>query len=366
MPTEVLLILPTMALVLTFLNALTMRVVKNHNLSTVDEKISILIPMRNEEKNAALILENVLAQKGLNNFSLSILDDQSADTTGEILKKYQYEYPRKLQVTNGVDLPAGWLGKPWACYQLAQSIEQKDNHYLVFLDADVRLSPYALQSSIQLMNEKCLDFLSPHPQELAEKFLEKIIQPLLQWSWLASVPLRLAERLGIESMTIANGQCLIIRQQTYEAIGGHASVKSEVLEDLALVRTLARKHYRGTVADASNYFSCRMYSSSKELIEGYTKSLWRAFGSPFGAMVATSLLLAIGLAPVISLIYANPLGLIAYCEVAFSFAIAARRTHSSFAAVFLHPLSVLIVICLLIISFYKRGRGRLVWKGRTL
>jgi len=122
------------------------------------------------------------------------------------------------------------------------------------------------------------EFVSPYPRQIAKTWIERLIQPLLQWSWLSSVPLRLAQRFRISSMTIANGQFFIVKRSAYEKVGGHASIKGEVLDDLRLARLLINHGFSGGVAEGSQVAECRMYETTSSLVQGYTKSLWNAFG----------------------------------------------------------------------------------------
>jgi glycosyltransferase involved in cell wall biosynthesis len=320
-----------------------------------------LIPARNEEENIEECLASVGASKGLAHWQVFILDDRSEDGTADILKRYRANF--ELIKLLGDELPSGWLGKPWACRQLSEHASGK---YLVFLDADVRLSPSAISSSIALMERLEWDFISPHPRQIALGFLERLIQPLLQWSWLASVPLRIAERFGIPSMTIANGQFFIVHRDAYAAIGGHEAIKSEVLDDLTLARTLIRAGFTGGVAEGSSVAQTRMYTSSNALVDGYTKSLWKAFGNPFGTFLATALLLSTQILPLLLGIAGYSLGWIAFFVMSLSHALAAIRTRSSTANIFLYPISTFILLVLLGESIRRHIRGKNIWRGRYI
>src|SRR6185436_11595038 len=136
---------------------------------------------------------------------------------------------------------------------------------LVFLDADVRLRPGAIAATVALLGER--DLVCPYPRQVAGTAAERLVQPLLQWSWLTFLPLRLAERSPRPSLSAANGQLLAVRRAAYERAGG-----------------------RGGVADGTALADCRMYAGWPELRDGYTKSLWAAFGSPARAGCVAGLL----------------------------------------------------------------------------
>jgi glycosyltransferase involved in cell wall biosynthesis len=327
-----------------------MRVVGLKGVTTVGESVDVLIPMRDEEENVEGSLKSTLNSELLEASSVYVLDDGSTDQTGKLISEF------KVNKLTGTQLPAGWLGKVWACHNLSKAGSGK---YLVFLDADVRLHPYAIASAITRMNKFGWDFISPYPRQIAGSFLEKLIQPLLQWSWLASVPLRLAEKFPNRSMTIANGQFFIVKRSAYEEAGGHAAIPGEVLDDLELARLLISKGFKGGVADGSAVASCRMYKTNSQLIDGYTKSLWKAFGGQFGTIVAIILLFFTGISPY--------LGIGAPATFIFlSRFLAAIKTRSNPAYAFLHPISIVILLYLITLSSIRKSRGTLIWRGRTV
>jgi glycosyltransferase involved in cell wall biosynthesis len=338
------------ALIITVVNVINMRVVGLKGVTTIGESVDVLIPMRDEEDNVEGSLKSTLNSELLEASSVYALDDNSTDQTGKLISEF------KVNKLTGTQLPAGWLGKVWACHNLSKAGSGK---YLVFLDADVRLHPYAIASAITRMNKFGWDFISPYPRQIAGSFLEKLIQPLLQWSWLASVPLRLAEKFPNRSMTIANGQFFIVKRSAYEEAGGHAAIPGEVLDDLELARLLISKGFKGGVADGSAVASCRMYKTNSQLIDGYTKSLWKAFGGQFGTIVAIILLFFTGISPY--------LGIGAPATFIFlSRFLAAIKTRSNPAYAFLHPISIVILLYLIVLSSVRKSRGTLIWRGRTV
>ncbi len=338
------------ALIITVVNVINMRVVGLKGVTTIGESVDVLIPMRDEEDNVGGSLKSALNSELLEASSVYVLDDGSTDQTGKLISEF------KVNKLTGTELPAGWLGKVWACHNLSKAGSGK---YLVFLDADVRLHPYAIASAITRMNKFGWDFISPYPRQIAGSFLEKLIQPLLQWSWLASVPLRLAEKFPNRSMTIANGQFFIVKRSAYEEAGGHAAIPGEVLDDLELARLLISKGFKGGVADGSAVASCRMYKTNSQLIDGYTKSLWKAFGGQFGTVVAIILLFFTGISPY--------LGIGAPATFIFlSRFLAAIKTRSNPAYAFLHPISIVILLYLITLSSIRKSRGTLIWRGRTV
>ncbi|MEY2634879.1 MAG: hypothetical protein RIS75_819, partial [Actinomycetota bacterium] len=241
----------------------------------VNPKVSVLIPARNEAHRITPTLQSVLAQT-YQNLEIVVLDDASTDSTSKVVHDLIKDAPHARIVRSMEALPAGWLGKPWACQRLGQLAT---GEIFMFLDADVILEPEALELCISLMHDSELDVMCPYPNQTTATFSQRLIQPLLHWSWLTTLPLDIAESSKRPSLTAGNGQILFITREMYQKIDGHASVKDQVLEDINVVRQVKLHGGTGGVVDGTAIATCLMYNTNQEMIEGYTKSLWNAFGS---------------------------------------------------------------------------------------
>ena len=352
---EISLALSCLAFALVILNSLTIRVVRNQPFE-IRESVSILVPMRNEEKNAANCVTTLISQAGLLDFEILVVDDNSTDQTKRELLKFS-----EIKLLNGKPLPDGWLGKLWALDQLVLASSGK---YLVFIDADVRLTPNAIASAIKQMRD--WDFISAYPKQITSGFIQRLFQPLLQWSWLASVPLIISQKFSVQSMVVANGQFLIIKRGAYLKSGGFGLVRSEVLDDLMIAKQLVKSGFKGGVAEASNVATCQMYDSSKQLIKGYQKSLWKAFGSPLGSIAAIALLFITGVLPLIATVFGSEIGLISFSLILLSRIISAIRTNALPNTALLHPLAILFLIGLIAYSWVGKLSKSLTWRDRPV
>jgi hypothetical protein len=328
-----------------------------------DERVSVLLPVRDEAVRVAACLRSVLAQAGV--AEILVLDDGSTDGTAAVAHEAAAGDPR-VEVLAGKPLPAGWLGKPHACQQLADAADARSG-VLLFVDADVVLHPGAVPATVDLLRRYRLDLVSPYPRQLAVSPAERLVQPLLQWSWLTFLPLRLAERSPRPSLAAANGQLLAVRREAYERAGGHGAVRGEVLDDVALLRAVKRAGGRGTVADGTALATCRMYGGWPELRDGYTKSLWSAFGSRVGAAGIAGLLTVTYVVPAVAALRGSAVGLAGYAAGVTGRVVAARRTGGQvWPDALAHPLSVLTLTALTARSWRAHRAGTLTWKGRTL
>jgi glycosyltransferase involved in cell wall biosynthesis len=322
--------------------------------------VAVLLPVRNEAVNIIEFVASLKAQVGISDLNFYFLDDNSQDETAELLKREIAGDPR-FSVISGSPLPEGWLGKPWALEQLRTRIKAD---YFVNIDADVRLVPLAICAAINLLIDQELDFVSPYPKQIANTFGERMIQPLLHWSWLSTVPLRMAEKSGRASFAVANGQFFAVRETALSKVSGYSAIKSAVLDDMELARTLLRSGFKGTVADGAHLATCHMYNSWAEVKAGYGKSLWAAFGSKFGSLIAVAFLFLTGIFPLIAIFAGFSAGFYALEFVIVSRIIAARISGARFIDTAFHPLSSLLLIYLIIYSW--SARGKVLWKGRAI
>ena len=332
-------------------------------LADITESVEILIPARNEESTIYACVSSALAQTGLANFKVTVLDDGSTDSTLEVLNGISDARLKVLPSTD--EPPQGWLGKTWACARLA---EQSVANYLVFIDADVELKPQAVARSIELLKIDQLSFISPYPRQQVKSPLTRLVQPLLQWSWLSTVPLTVAARTTRNSLSVANGQFIVCSRDAYLEAGGHTKVANEVLDDIMLLRAFYEVGQKGTVADGTNLATCLMYETDRELISGYSKSLWRAFNGPIGSLVTNAFLFAIYVLPVLQLGTENIyLSALAILGATYGRWIVAIRTKQKLTPdVFLHSLSILAFNLLNGYSWMRHLIGRNEWKGRSV
>nr|NLI49659.1 glycosyltransferase [Propionibacterium sp.] len=334
----------------------------------IAERVSVLVPARNEAAHVGITVAGLLDQAGVPDLEVIVLDDGSTDATPEILGGFA---DPRLTVVTGADEPPppGWLGKPWACARLA---ERATGSVLVFADADVAFGPHALRAAVAELRAGGFALVSPFPREVADDWLGRLVQPLLTWSWAATLPLRLAETLPHPSLSAANGQFLVFDADAYRRLGGHAAVAGDVLEDLGLARAVKAAGGRAAPLNAAHLASCRMYATPADLVDGYGKSLWAAFGGPAGSLAVTALLgLAYVVPPLGVLLGGRPgvrlAGAVGYAAgVAGRAAVAARVANRVWPDAAAHPASIAAFAALNGISWWRRLRGTASWKGRPV
>ncbi|ANZ41634.1 glycosyl transferase [Lentzea guizhouensis] len=327
------------------------------------EKVSVLVPARNEAHRIAATIRSLRNQVGVPELEVVVLDDGSSDGTAGEVRRVAGDDERVRVVTGG-ELPAGWLGKPHACAQLADLAQ---GGVLVFVDADVVLVPHAIASAVALLRENDLDVVSPFPRQLADGAGARLVQPLLQWSWLVFLPLRLAERSPRPSLAAANGQFLVVDATAYHRSGGFAGIATAVLDDIALLRAVKRSGGRGVVVDGSTVAACRMYEDWAEVRDGYEKSLWSATGSPVAAAVLSVVLAWLYVLPPVAALAGSRAGAAGYAAGVLTRVVTARATGGRvWPDALAHPVSVGVLLTLVARSWRARRAGVLRWKDRSL
>ena len=333
---------------------------KPSNNSTISDFVSVIVPLRNEAHNVEPLIASLAAQTGLAHVEYILLDDDSEDESLKLITAAIAAYPN-FRVLKGEPLPAGWLGKTWALQQL---LEASAGEILVSIDADVRITPEAISKSITSMKSMGLDFLSPYPRQLATTWGERLIQPLLQWSWMSTLPLRIAQSSSRPSMAVANGQFFIVQKNALVATQGYGLVRAAVLDDLYLARELLKTGSHGAVVNGASIAQCRMYASWCEIESGYGKSLNGAFGSFFGAHCAVAIIFLTGVAPIVLGVMGSAWGWISYLLIVITRALSAISSRARIIDSLLHPISSALLIYLIFYSYFMRGK--IQWKGRTV
>ncbi|MFI1918772.1 glycosyltransferase [Nocardia sp. NPDC020380] len=344
---------------------------------TVTEPVTICLPARNEAERLPGLIADLRAQQGIPRLRVIILDDASTDGTPAAVNAAIDGDPRFTLARNDIDPPPGWTGKTAACARLADLASTGDDPgIIVFLDADIRLHPEAIAAAVHELRREQAALVCPWPAQLAETVPEALVQPLLAWSWASSLPLAVGNRSTRSSMAVACGQFLVFDAAEYRAIGGHAAVADQVAEDLAIARALRRAGHRTLLVGGGNLARTRMYRSSRELDEGYSRWLWSAYGGVAGSLAVGAVTTLAFWAPPAAMLLGRGrirrLGAAGYAT-AVAARLLARSTETGGGlssadalAALAHPVSIAAYLRLSARSHRAHRTGDLTWKGRAI
>lgn len=246
--------------------------------------VSILVPARNEEDTIGQTVRLLLNQD-YPIFEVIVLDDESEDCTFTVAQSTAAGDSR-FRILRGVELPNGWVGKNWACHQLASEAQYD---LLVFTDADVQWQPGALRAVVDEAIRNEVDSLTVWPTQKSVTFAERLIVPLMAFSIHAYLPIWLVHNTSHSSAAAANGQCLVFHRDCYNAVGGHAAVCNTVLEDVKLARLVKAKGMSLRMAEADQLLTCRMYSGFKAVVSGFAKNILAGHSGRISLLLASGI-----------------------------------------------------------------------------
>ena len=251
------------------------------------DKVSIVIPARNEEKEIEVALKSVLAQS-YNDFEVIAIDDRSTDQTAEILEGLA-KRNRKLQVHYISMLPGGWLGKNHA---LQYGAKQAVGKLLLFADADVVMHPSAIKRAVYYMQENNLDHMVVGPQlKISGKMLKIALLTfsvnfmLFFQPWKAKNP--------TSKKFIGGGAFSLMRREAYEAIGTMQALPMSVADDLKLGQLLKQNGFRQEFLAGGDMISLEWYATLKEMIHGLTKNTFAVMNFSFLKVIGISVALVV-------------------------------------------------------------------------
>ena len=204
-------------------------------------KVNVILPARNEEKYIAKCLDSLLKQS-YPNFEIVAINDSSSDRTDEIIQRCHILNSKVVVAINAEPKPEeGWIGKNWACYQ---GYLNSTGEILLFTDADTVHSISTISSAVTYLIKQNLDALTAIPRILSEKDIcIKITLPLL-WTLSYTKYSALRANNPKNKMEFFFGSFFIITRRTYEAVGTHKAVKSEIVEDGALGRKVKEEEFK--------------------------------------------------------------------------------------------------------------------------
>ena len=246
---------------------------RRHTLLLEYPMVSVLVPARNEERNIDRCIQSLLAQD-YPAYEVLVLDDQSGDATLAILERIASTQPA-LQILQGTPPAAGQAGKNWACVQLERAAQ---GDLLLFTDADTFHQPRALRTIVTALIGEKADLLTGFPRQEMYTWTERMLVPFFTWALICFSPLWLAYRVRLPAFSSAVGQMMLFRRESYQAIGGHASLGASIVDDLTLAKRISAVGLRWRGVHIADLIACRMYSNSREAFSGFTKNFFAAFG----------------------------------------------------------------------------------------
>ncbi len=305
-------------------------------------QLSIIIPSRNEEHNLPVLLRSINAQSS-RPLEVLVVDDGSTDRTAAVAREFD------ATVIASQPLPDGWRGKTWACHQGAQAAR---GELFLFLDADTWFEPDGLAKILANYTGGALSVGPYHavrqPYEQLSAFFNLVMTA-------GTVPGGLF------------GQMLLVDQESYRRVGGHAAVKGRTLENFFLASLFRQAGIPVRSVTGKGKLAFRMYPNGlRELVEGWTKG----FASGAGQTPKPRLLLIvawmIGLMLPVVLLPFTVWAAVAYALCAVHVGWVSRQVGAfRWYATFLYPVPLIFFFVVFTRSALRSGK-QVTWKGRAI
>ena len=334
------------------------------------ERVSILIPARNEAASIGHAIDAILSNGHLN-FEVLVLDDHSDDETASQVQSFGARDSR-VRLLESNALPALWNGKQHACWQLANNSKFE---WLLFLDADVRLTKDAVSRCVAEQKRSQAPLISGFPMQETGTLAEKILIPLMHYVLLGYLPIdRMRSSMGV-GLAAGCGQLFFADKQVYMSIGGHSAIRNSRHDGIQLPRAFRRAGYRTDIFDATDIARCRMYTSTKEVCNGLLKNATEGIANARLIVPFTILLIGGSVLPgpslVLGYLASAPSTALAILFVAFGISfvprlIACMRFHQSYFGAVLHPFGVVCFVALQWVAIFRKRLGLTTkWRGRS-
>jgi hypothetical protein len=347
-------------------------------------RVAVLIPARDEERNIRACVESVLASRDVE-LEVLVLDDASTDRTAEIVRETAMRDER-VRLVATQSLPAGWNGKQRACWLLAQ---ETNAPLLLFLDADVRIMPDALERCCAEMQAGGVALLSGFPRQITVGWMERMLLPLIHFVLLGFLPMgrmRASTKVGYAA---GCGQFFLANREAYFASEGHAAIRETRHDGLRLPQVFRRHGFRTDIVDLTECAEVRMYDSASAVWMGLAKNATEGLGAPARIVPLTIVLLLGQVLPLIAatlwlafclsnqligVTFDDPL-MAAIVSVLLALAVVAsylprllavRRFKQPLLSALLHPVGVLLLLIVQWYALTKQFLGRPVaWRARA-
>lgn len=322
--------------------------------------VTAIMPARDEAERIEGTVRGLLESRGVD-LRVVVVDDRSTDRTGEIVARIADADPR-VELVRVDALPAGWLGKPHACQRGAESAR---GEWILFTDGDIHMAPDVVARAVLAARAERAEHVVLTPG--VERPTIAALAALATFALGLVGPLARAnrdERYGWAGIGAFN----LVEARAWRAIGGHARLAYEVVDDMKLGLLLRRGGFRTRGYLGGREIRAAWGRSAGEILRLLEKNQFAFFG--FDTLATLGVLFlgsALWLAGPLGFVHAGPFGLfagLAWLAFAIPAAVgAARDGENPLFAVFA-PLGAPILLLAVARSMWTTlRRGGVAWRG---
>jgi chlorobactene glucosyltransferase len=232
--------------------------------------VAVIIPAKDEGAGIRACLKSVM-QQDYAAFTIVATNDRSDDDTGVVMDEVASASDGKVRVIHIArgTLPDGWLGKCHALHVATRTVSS--DPWLLFVDSDVELKPGAIRRAVAVAEARGYDALSILTDLRTESAIERIVLPLAAATWATMYTVSMTNRDESPEHAYANGQFFLIRRDAYEQVGGHETVRSEIVEDCALMSALKLAGFKVRLLLGQELARTRMHTSWAQMKSGWAR-----------------------------------------------------------------------------------------------
>jgi len=327
-------------------------------------RVSLIVPARDEERDLEPSLRARLGDD-YPNLQVVVINDRSADRTGEIAERLAQEDGRVV-VLHISELPAGWLGK---LHALHQGVAAATGEWLLFSDADVEFAPGTLRRAIARCEHDGRDHLAVIPHIRNNGILTGAAMNVLCRLLLTiGRPWRVAD--SESRAALGAGLFNLVRRTAYDRTPGLKWLRLEVADDIALGQMLKDHGARPLAMNAVKSVFLDYYCNLTEMARGLEKVGYGVIGgySALRLLLCCGLALAAEVGFCAGFLQPAPLlraaALFTALGAGLSQVVLARFLRRATLPALLFPLGMALMVLLVLRSgFYVWRRGGVDWRG---
>jgi glycosyltransferase involved in cell wall biosynthesis len=240
------------------------------NRPSVNPRVSIIVPARNEEADIEHSL-TLLLKLDYDNYEVIAVNDRSTDRTGEIMEEVASRTSdRRLRVIHHRELPAGWLGKTHAMWT---ATNEASGDWLLFTDADVLFKPDSLRRALTYAESEKADHVVLFPRMIMKQPGEYMMIAFFQTMFVfGHRPWKVADPKSRDHMGV--GAFNLIRRSVYESVGTYEALRMEVLDDMKLGKVVKNAGFAQRNVFGGDLISIRWANGAMGVVDNLTKNFF--------------------------------------------------------------------------------------------